>query len=133
MTKFRIYGFERMDVYKNALRFSSTIRKVVVDFPTHERYELTSQLKRAADSIRANLAEGSGRASNIDQAHFTNMAYSSGLEVIDDLNMALLMKYICAETYETLRIELDVILGQLNSLYKFQINNNNTLKKKIRD
>lgn len=133
MTKFRIYGFERMDVYKNALRFSSTIRKVVVDFPTHERYELTSQLKRAADSIRANLAEGSGRASNIDQAHFTNMAYSSGLEVIDDLNMALLMKYICAETYENLRIELDVILGQLNSLYKFQINNNNTLKKKIRD
>lgn len=133
MTKFRIYGFERMDVYKNALRFSSTIRKVVVDFPTHERYELTSQLKRAADSIRANLAEGSGRASNIDQAHFTNMAYSSGLEVIDDLNMALLMKYISAETYETLRIELDVILGQLNSLYKFQINNNNTLKKKIRD
>lgn len=58
------------------------------------------------------------------------MSYSTGLETIDHLNTALDMKYISEEKYTELRIKLDEILNKLNSLYKFQINNKETLKKK---
>jgi four helix bundle protein len=100
-------------------------------FPKEERFELISQINRSSASISANLAEGSGRASNFDQAHFTNMSYATGLETIDHLNTALDMKYIDEKEYEALRIKLDSILNKLNALYKFQINNKEILKKKV--
>jgi four helix bundle protein len=93
--------------------------------------DLISQINRSASSITANLAEGSGRASNLDQAHFTNMSYASGLEIIDHLNTALDLEYIDQDKYTSFRVELDKILGKLTSLYKFQVNNKDTLKKKI--
>jgi four helix bundle protein len=77
------------------------------------------------------LAEGSGRSSNFDQAHFINMAYSTALETIDHLNTALDMKYINEEKYTEFRMKLDAILNKLNSLYKYQINNTEILKKKV--
>ena len=77
------------------------------------------------------MAEGSGRSSNFDQAHFTNMSFSTGLETIDHLNTALDMQYINEEKYTELRIKLDAILNKLNGLYKFQVNNKDTLKKKV--
>ena len=88
-------------------------------------------MNRASASISANLAEGSGRSSNFDQAHFTNISFSSALETIDHLNTALDMSYINEEKYTELRVKLDAILNKLNSLYKYQINNKETLKKKV--
>jgi four helix bundle protein len=107
------------------------IRRISSSFPSHERFELTSQIRRSKDSISSNLAEGSGRASNFDQAHFTNMAYSTALETIDHLNTAIDMQYISLEMYEGLRIKLDEIINKLNALYKFQITNQDTLKKRF--
>jgi four helix bundle protein len=100
-------------------------------FPKEERFDLISQINRSSASISANLAEGYGRSSNFDQAHFTNMSYSTGLETIDHLNTALDMKYINEEKYTELRIKLDAILNKLNSLYKYQINKKETLKKNV--
>ena len=77
------------------------------------------------------MAEGSGRSSNFDQAHFTSMSFSTGLETIDHLNTALDIKYTNEEKYTELRIKLDSILNKLNGLYKFQINNKEILKKKV--
>ncbi|MBC7845804.1 MAG: four helix bundle protein [Flavobacterium sp.] len=127
---YHIYSFEKLEVYQLARKFKIDIKLMSRLFPKEERFDLISQINRASASISANLAEGSGRASNFDQAHFTNMSYSTGLETIDHLNTALDMKYISEEKYTELRIKLDEILNKLNSLYKFQINNKVTLKKK---
>ena len=128
--KYHIYSFEKLEVYQLARKFKIDIKLMSRLFPKEEQFDLISQINRASASISANLAEGSGRASNFDQAHFTNMSYSTGLETIDHLNTALDMKYISEEKYTELRIKLDEILNKLNSLYKFQINNKETLKKK---
>lgn len=133
MKKYHTYSFEKLEVYQNSLQLSVKIRKIAAKFPAHERYELTSQLKRAVDSIGANIGEGAGRASNLDQAHFTNVSFSSGLEVIHHLNLAQLLEYMELETYESLRENLDLILNQLNALYKYQVKSDQSLKKKTRN
>jgi four helix bundle protein len=128
---YHIYSFEKLEVYQLARKFKIEIKLLSRLFPKEERFELVSQINRSSASIAANLAEGSGRASNMDQAHFTNMSYSTGLETIDHLSTALDMKYINVEKYTELRIQLDSILNKLNSLYKYQINNKETLKKRV--
>lgn len=128
---YHIYSFEKLEVYQLARKFKIDIKLMSQLFPKEERFDLISQINRASASISANLAEGSGRSSNFDQAHFTNMSYSTALETIDHLHTALDMKYIKEEKYTELRIKLDAILNKLNSLYKYQINNKETLKKKV--
>ena len=128
--QYHIYSFEKLEVYQSARKLKIEIRGVSSSFPSHERFELTSQIRRSTDSISSNIAEGSGRASNFDQAHFTNVAFSSSLETIDHLNTSIDMNYITQEVYEGLRIKIDEINNKLNALYKFQISNKATLKKK---
>ena len=129
---YRIYSFEKLNVYTDAIKLSVSIRELIVTFPKTEQYDLSRQLKRAVDSIPSNLAEGSGRSSNLDQAHFTNIAYASALETINHLNLALEMNFIEAEHHSKLRVSLDKIIKQLNALYKYQINNKESLKKKVK-
>ena len=129
--KYHIYSFEKLEVYQLARKFKIEIKMMSQLFPKEERFELISQICRASASISANLAEGSGRSSNIDQAHYTNISFSSALETIDHLNTALDMKYINEEMYTDFRLQLDAIINKLKALYKYQINNKETLKKKV--
>lgn len=129
--KYHIYSFEKLEVYQLARKFKIDIKLMSQGFPKEERFDLISQINRSSASISANLAEGSGRSSNFDQAHFTNMSYSTALETIDHLNTALDMKYVNEDRYTELRVKLDAILNKLNSLYKYQINNKETLKKRV--
>ena len=128
---YNVYSFEKLEVYQLARQFKIEIKLLSKSFPKEEQFILTNQINRSSSSISANLAEGSGRSSNLDQAHFTNMSFSSGLETIDHLNTALDMNYISEDSYLKLRINLDSILHKLNSLYKYQFNNKETLKKKM--
>ena len=128
MGKYHIYAFEKLDVYQLALSLSIEIRTLVKSFPKEEQFDLTRQIKRATDAISSNLAEGSGRSSNLDQAHFTNMAYASGLEVINHLNLSFQLNYIAEDEYGKLRLSIDEILNKLNGLYKYQINRKTNLK-----
>ena len=128
---YHIYSFEKLEVYQLARKYKIDIKLTSRLFPKEERFELISQINKSSASISANLAEGSGRASNFDQAHFTNVSYATGLETIDHLNTALDMEYIDEKKYTDLRIKLDAILNKLNSLYRFQINNKDTLKGKV--
>lgn len=82
---FYTYSFEKLEVWQLARVFRKDMYLVTKNFPGEEKFGLTSQIRRAASSITVNLAEGSGRASTMDKAHFTNMAITSALEVIDHL------------------------------------------------
>ena len=128
---YNVYSFEKLEVYQLARQFKIEIKLLCKSFPKEEQFILINQINRSSSSISANLAEGSGRSSNLDQAHFTNISFSSGLETIDYLNTALDINYISEDSYLKLRIKLDSILHKLNSLYKYQYNNKETLKKKM--
>ena len=107
---FYTYSFEKLDVYQLGRKFRVDIKKLTLSFPSDEKFELTSQIRRSSSSIATNLAEGSGRASLKDPAYFTNISFSSALETIDHLTYSLDMGYIEIEQYSDLRLRLDSVI-----------------------
>lgn len=90
------------------------------EFPADERYGMTSQLNRAAVSLAGNLAEGSGRTSFKDQAHFSQLAYGSLMESACLLILAADQNYVGEHSLASQR---DVIAGlgnQINALRNSQ-------------
>ena len=85
-------------------------------FPEHERYGVTSQLRRAAVSVPSNIAEGSKRQYPKDYARFLNIAEASLSETEYLLLLCQDLGYVTAESGTTLRQEVDEILRMLNSL-----------------
>jgi four helix bundle protein len=67
------YSLEKLEVDQLARKFRVEIKKLASNFPSDEKFELVSQIRRSSACIATNLAAGSGRASLQDQAHFTNM------------------------------------------------------------
>ncbi|MEO8236157.1 MAG: four helix bundle protein [Flavobacterium sp.] len=78
-----IYSFEKLEVWVESKNFSKSIYLITSKFPDNEKYGLISQLRRASISICSNIAEGSARNSFKDKAHFTTMAFSSAVEVLN--------------------------------------------------
>ena len=126
--RFYTYSFEKLEVWQAARVFKKSIYQITQKFPREELFGLTMQIRKSTGSITANLAEGSGRASDKDRAHFTNIAYSSALETIDHLITAFDLEYISEEMYVDHRLKLDEIINKLNSLYKYQIGRGDNLK-----
>ena len=119
------YAFERLKVWQVSKDFVLDIYKVTSGFPKEELFSLTSQIRRAAISISANLAEGSSRVSNKDQARFTTLSYSSALEVLNHLILSKDLDYISKDKYISLRESLEKITNMLNALSKAQQADNN--------
>ena len=130
---FHVYAFEKLEVWQLARVFKTRIYRMTETFPDYEKYGYSSQLRRSAMSISVNLAEGSGRASSNDKAHFTNMSYTSALEVIDHLIGVYDLNYISEEAYVSLRQDLDHIINKLNALYKYQVNQKSNLKSQMKN
>lgn len=77
-----MYEFERLEVYKLALDYIDLIYDAADKLPPTERYNLISQIKRAATSIALNIAEGSTGQSDPEQGRFLSMAVRSLLETV---------------------------------------------------
>ena len=114
------FYFEKLDVWKNARLLNKNIYLITQLFPNNEIYGLINQLRRASISISSNIAEGSSRKSYKDQAHFTQIAYSSTMEVLNQLIIASDLNYISSEQLSELRNQISHIANQLNKLYKSQ-------------
>jgi len=86
--------FESLAVYHKALTFTKAAHSTVRLFPKDELFGLTSQLRRAADSIVLNIAEGSGNSSRREVCKFLDYSIRSGFECVACLDIALQIKYI---------------------------------------
>ena len=91
----KIFRFREWPVYQEALNFRKWMTENIVPLiPKEERYELTSQLKRALNSVILNIAEGAYRISDKDFAHFLNNSVTSLNEVVACFDICLKEKYI---------------------------------------
>ena len=90
----RKLSFENLEVYEKARSLVSDIYRLQKDFPKEEIYGLGDQVRRAAVSITANLAEGSGRQSIKEKVRFIEISYGSLMEVFCELQTACDLGYI---------------------------------------
>jgi len=116
------YSFEKLNVWVEAKDLSKSIYKIINNFSSEEKFGLTSQLKRASVSICSNIAESSARKTNKDKAHFTVIAFSSAVEVLNQLIIAHELEFISDKNYSSLRQKLESITNKLNALRNYQIN-----------
>ncbi len=97
-----ITSFENLTVWQESQELAVKIYSVTKYFPKDELFAMTSQLRRAASSVSANIAEGFGRSSKNDKLHFYTMAYGSLLEVKNFLYLAQRLDYINQESLNSL-------------------------------
>lgn len=96
------FPFEKLEVWQDARKLVSGIYQCSRGFPKDERFGLTSQMTRAAVSVANNLAEGCGRSSFKDQAHFSNQAHGSLMETASDLIIATDLGFSSAQETDPL-------------------------------
>ncbi len=72
--------FRELEVWQQSMALAEKIYSCTRNFPKEELYGLTSQIRRAAVSIAANIAEGAGRESHAEYCHFISIAYGSCCE-----------------------------------------------------
>lgn len=117
-----IYSFEKLEVWNESKEFTKSIYTLTSTFPDSEKFGLVSQLRRAAVPICSNIAEGSARKSYKDKAHFTTMAYSSTVEVLNQLILSFELDFIKEKEYLKLRQDIESVTNKLNGLQNYQIN-----------
>ena len=111
-----MFSFENLRVYQLARELVKNVYLLQNRFPKEERYALGDQVRRAATSITANLAEGSGRQSLKEKIHFIEIAFGSMTEVFCELQTACDLNYIKTEQLDALRPLFTEVAKMLSGL-----------------
>ncbi|MEO7265727.1 MAG: four helix bundle protein [Ferruginibacter sp.] len=118
----KTYSFEKLDCWQNARQLAVWVFKNTLSYPTEEKYDIVSQMRRAAISIASNIAEGTSRISKKDQAHFSTMAYSSTIELLNDIIISNDLLLISDELYTEARLQIERQTLLISGLRKSQTN-----------
>lgn len=124
MTK--IQSFQDLHVWHKARTLAVTIYRLTEAFPKHELFGLTSQMRRAAVSIVANIAEGSGRRTSGALAHHLDIANGSATELLALTYIGEDVGYLVAESAYDVRQQINEVSKMLFALHT-------TIRNKMRD
>lgn len=108
------YKFEKLEIWKLALVFANDVHLLTRKFPKEEMFSLTSQFKRAADSISLNISEGSIRQSDPEQKKFLGYAIRSISECVTCLYLSEMQKYITKEEFTAFYKRTEEIFAKTN-------------------
>jgi four helix bundle protein len=107
-TRFR---FEKLEVWQEARAINRSIYRLTRKFPRQELLAMTSQIRRASISVSSSIAEGSGRNSDKDFAHFPEQSYGSLME-------AASVFYLGLDEGHVTEADLDPLYDDLERLAK---------------
>lgn len=105
-----------MSAYQAAKTLVKEVYALLKKFPKEEQYALCDQLRRAVISVPSNIAEGMGRTTDKDQAHFLEIAYGSLMETQCQLEIAFELGYITKEEFDNQDNAIEAIGKMLSSL-----------------
>jgi four helix bundle protein len=108
--------FRKLKVWQKAHVAALAVYTATESFPATERYGLTSQMRRAASSIAANIAEGCGRSSDADFARFLHHAMGSASELEYFLLLAADLKHLKQALQQRLTVDTQEIKRMLAAL-----------------
>ena len=110
------FKFENLKVWQRGLELTVKIDKLIRKFPSEEKYALASQIKRAADSVVLNIAEGSTGQSDKEFSRFLGIALRSSIEVVSCLHLGKKRSIINEEDFYDLYAELEEIVKMIQGL-----------------
>jgi four helix bundle protein len=113
MQRFR---FEKLTVWQSARALNRVVYRATKLFPSSEQFAQTSQLRRSSLSISSNIAEGAGRNSDRDFAHFLEQAYGSAMELASQVFLALDEDYLTQVMSDELLEEIQRLSAQIAAL-----------------
>ncbi len=112
------FKFEKLLVWQKAVDLSDKVDVLTKSFPKEELYVLTSQIKRAADSVSLNIAEGSTGQSNAEFNRFLGIALRSNIEVVSCIYLAKRRNIISEDDFNKIYSSCEEILVMINGLRK---------------
>ena len=107
-----------LDVWKGSMDLVYEMYRITGSFPKTEIFGLTSQIRRAAVSIPANISEGSARRTSKEFRYFLRVSYGSLSELETLLTISTHLDYMTPENFENLREKIKLITVQLCNLMK---------------
>lgn len=110
--------FRKIIAWQLSDEFTVAIYRETKSFPREEIYGLTSQIRRAAYSVPANIAEGASRSSVKDYLHFLYVARGSNSEAQYFTHLAHRLQYLSSEDYDRLHTQAQEVGRTLNGLIK---------------
>lgn len=109
-------NYKELKVWGKAHHFTLKVYEVSKSFPKDELYSLTNQLRRAASSIPANIAEGCGKNSQSEFAHFLNISLGSANEAEYFLILSKDLNYLNTDDFTKLSVSINEIKAMLITL-----------------
>jgi len=103
------FRFEQLTVWQRAFKLSNNIDLVAQSFPKREMFNLSSQIKRSADSVVLNIAEGSTGQTKPEFKRFLNIALRSSVEVVACTMLAKERNYINEHQFRVLYDEYEIL------------------------
>ena len=110
------FKFEKLKVWQKSVELAGVINDLTKTFPKEELFILTAQIKRAADSVSLNIAEGSTGQSNAEFKKFLTYALRSDIEVVGCLYLAQNRNIINQESFSSIYKRCEEILVMINAL-----------------
>jgi four helix bundle protein len=108
------FKFEKLEIWKLAIEFADEVHLLTRRFPKEEMFSLTSQFKRAADSISLNIAEGSVGQSNPEQRKFVGYSIRSMAECVNCLYLSKRRTYITNDEFATFYTRAEELFAKMN-------------------
>ena len=108
--------FRKLQVWHKAHTLTLAVYRATSAFPSGERFGLVAQIRRAAVSIPANIAESCGRRTNRDEAHLLQVAFGSTCELEAELLVARDLGYLSAEDRGLLDVDVPEVKRMLSGL-----------------
>ena len=112
------FKFEKLIVWQKAVDLSFTVHNLTRSFPKEELFILTSQIKRASDSVSLNIAEGSTGQTNAEFKRFLNIALRSAIEVVGCLHLGKRRNIIAENDFQEIHKNCEEIVVMINGLKK---------------
>lgn len=113
-----MFRYEKLEVWKKAMNWCVEVYHATEKFPERERYGLVAQIRNAATSVPANIAEGSGRMSDADFNRFIKIAYGSLMEAVCRISLSVRLGVLNENVCNELSIKAEEIARMLSGLMK---------------
>lgn len=113
------FKFEKLLIWQDAMKLGEEVNTLADKFPPKELYNLSSQIRRAADSVALNISEGSIGQSNPEQHKFIGYSIRSLAEVITCLHKAKMRGYLSVDDFQ---LYYDFTYKLMNMLISFKKN-----------